>query len=124
MIQRHNELYEQYRTEKLRLIHRDMTSSIAGTNYHETESMSSNIDYSNELSSFSESQIPIKARVLHYPITTKIKHLKSIMYDKFVSITGTVVRVSNAQPFCIRMAFECGKCGSSFVNFYSFISLY
>ena len=119
MLKKHNEIYEQYRLEKLKLIQeRDLSSTTLSGAYCEPEIFSSHIDYTSELSSFAESQIPIKARVVNFPITTKIKQLKSIMYDKFVSITGTVVRVSNSQPLCIRMAFRCSKCSSAFVNIY------
>lgn len=34
-----------------------------------------------------------------------------ILTGKFVSIKGTVVRVSNIKPFCTKMAFECNLCG-------------
>ena len=58
----------------------------------------------------------IKIRVLNYRKITKIKHLKANMYDKFVSIMGTVTRISTSKPFVTRLAFECAKCNSTFVN--------
>ena len=30
---------------------------------------------------------------------------------KFVSVQGTVVRVSNIKPMCTKMAFQCNTCG-------------
>ena len=56
----------------------------------------------------------IKVRVLNYRPTTEIKLLKANMYDKFVSVIGTVTRVSVSKPFVTRLAFECGKCKSTF----------
>ena len=35
--------------------------------------------------------------------------------DKFVSFTGTVVRISNVRAFCKHLAFECRQCGVIFV---------
>ena len=36
------------------------------------------------------------------------------MYDtgKFVSVRGTVVRVSSIKPLCLQMAYECNNCGA------------
>ena len=31
---------------------------------------------------------------------------------KFVSVKGTVVRVSNIKPICTKLAFECVTCGT------------
>ncbi len=114
MIKKYSELYEKFRTEKLR--NRELiNSSLASVEDLDTEA-SSDIDYSTALSSFKDpNQMPIKVRVLNFLKTTKIKHLKAIMYDKYVSITGTVVRVTPSKPFVVRMAFECQKCNSTFV---------
>ncbi|XP_054706909.1 DNA helicase MCM8-like [Uloborus diversus] len=38
--------------------------------------------------------------------------LKSHKYGKFVTLMGTVVRVSDEKPMCTCMAFECYKCGT------------
>jgi DNA replicative helicase MCM subunit Mcm2 (Cdc46/Mcm family) len=73
------------------------------------------IDYARELSAIDDSDIPIKARIYNYPNITKIKQLKSHMYNTFVSISGTVVRVGNTQPYSVRMAFKCPKCNKHFV---------
>ncbi|ELU16340.1 hypothetical protein CAPTEDRAFT_101979 [Capitella teleta] len=45
----------------------------------------------------------------HIPMTP-LKILKANYYGKFVSIKGTVVRVSNIKPLCTQMTFECPKC--------------
>jgi DNA replicative helicase MCM subunit Mcm2 (Cdc46/Mcm family) len=114
MIKKYSELYEKFRTEKLK--NRDLINSSLSSVADYDIDTESDIDYSSELSSFKDpNQMPIKARLLNYLKTTKIKHLKAIMYDKYVSITGTVVRVSPAKPFVVRMAFECQKCNSTFV---------
>lgn len=34
-----------------------------------------------------------------------------LLAGKFVTIHGTVVRVSNVKPFVIGMAFSCNLCG-------------
>jgi DNA replicative helicase MCM subunit Mcm2 (Cdc46/Mcm family) len=56
----------------------------------------------------------IKVRVLNYRPLTKIKLLKANMYDKLVTILGTVTRVSTPRPFITRLAFECTKCNTTF----------
>ena len=81
----------------------------------EEEEEEGGIDYARELSAIDDSDIPIKARIYNYPHITKIKQLKSHMYNNFVSISGTVVRVSNTQPYSVRMAFKCPKCNKHFV---------
>jgi len=79
-----------------------------------------NSDIYNRLPSIKRPIPIVKARVLNFSPVTKIKQLKAEMYDKFVSIVGTVVRVSNSKPFVTRLAFMCNKCSSTFVikNFY------
>lgn len=58
----------------------------------------------------------IKARMLNYMPLTKIKMLKASLYDRFVSIMGTVVTVSSIRPFVRRLAFECASCKTTFVR--------
>jgi len=58
----------------------------------------------------------IKARVFNYRPVTKIKPLKSNIYNQFVSVVGTVTRVSASKHFVTRLAFECDKCHTTFVN--------
>jgi len=83
---------------------------------HQQEKEDDEIRYVRELSSFVDSDIPIKARIYNYPTITKIKQLNSNMYNNFVSISGTVVRVGTMQPYSVRMAFKCPKCDKHFVN--------
>ena len=85
---------------------------------HEASSAFS-FDFHKELSSFklSEEINPIKARMLNFAPATKIKQLKTSMFQKFVSITGTVVRITNSKSFVKRLAFECKKCSTTFVIF-------
>lgn len=73
-------------------------------------------EYVRDLESFVDSDIPIKARIYNFPTKTKIKQLKSQMYNNYVSISGTVVRVGTMQPYSMRMAFKCTKCGKHFVR--------
>ncbi len=58
----------------------------------------------------------VKVRIFNHATQTKIKNLKANMYDKFVNIIGTVTRVGVPKPFITRLAFECGKCQSTFVS--------
>ncbi|KAJ8045687.1 DNA helicase MCM8 [Holothuria leucospilota] len=53
----------------------------------------------------------IHARIVNFEPIASLKHLKANYYGKFVSIKGTVVRVSNIKPVCTKMAFECNMCG-------------
>ncbi|XP_033631713.1 DNA helicase MCM8-like [Asterias rubens] len=53
----------------------------------------------------------IRARLLNYDPVTPLKNLKANYYGKFVSVRGTVVRVSNIKPYCTKMAFQCNTCG-------------
>lgn len=78
------------------------------------------IDYYKELQSFTETfEIPtVKCRMLNFFPATKIKNLKANMFEKFVSVTGTVVRISNSKPFLKRLAFECKKCAVTFVRIF------
>ncbi|XP_025104122.1 DNA helicase MCM8-like [Pomacea canaliculata] len=52
----------------------------------------------------------IRARVLNFGTVLPFKSLKANCYGKFVSVRGTVVRVSNIKPMCTTMAFECVGC--------------
>ncbi len=58
----------------------------------------------------------IKVRVFNYRPVTKFKLLKSNIYNQFVSVVGTVTKVSASKHFVTRLAFECGKCNTTFVN--------
>jgi DNA replicative helicase MCM subunit Mcm2 (Cdc46/Mcm family) len=81
-------------------------------------------EYVRDLASFVDSDIPIKARIYNFPTKTKIKQLKSQMYNNYVSISGTVVRVGTMQPYSVRMAFKCPKCGKHFVRIYFFLMIF
>ncbi|KAK7103109.1 DNA helicase MCM8-like [Littorina saxatilis] len=52
----------------------------------------------------------IRARLLNVATPLPLKHLKANYYGKFVSVKGTVVRVSNIKPMCTTLAFECITC--------------
>ncbi|XP_066280875.1 DNA helicase MCM8-like [Branchiostoma lanceolatum] len=52
----------------------------------------------------------IHTRVFNYEPITSMRRLKANFYGKYVCIRGTVVRVSNVKPMCIKMAFECLTC--------------
>ncbi|XP_030638296.1 LOW QUALITY PROTEIN: DNA helicase MCM8 [Chanos chanos] len=55
----------------------------------------------------------INARVYNYEPLTPLKTLRANLYGKFVTIRGTVVRVSNIKPLCSKMAFVCNSCGDT-----------
>ncbi|XP_060580099.1 DNA helicase MCM8-like [Ruditapes philippinarum] len=54
----------------------------------------------------------IHARILNYGTAVPLKSLKANYYGKFVSVKGTVVRVSNIKPLCTILAFECNNCST------------
>ncbi|CAG2189986.1 MCM8 [Mytilus edulis] len=54
----------------------------------------------------------ILARVINFGSQIPLKNLKANYYGKFVSVKGTVVRVSNIKPLCTKLAFECVSCGN------------
>lgn len=58
----------------------------------------------------------LNVRLLNFNRTTKIRDLKAVMYNQFVSLTGTVVKISNPKPFVTRLAFECKNCKTTFVR--------
>ena len=47
----------------------------------------------------------------HKPIT-RIKHIRANLYEKLVTLSGTVIRVSAVRPLCTWLTFECCKCYS------------
>jgi DNA replicative helicase MCM subunit Mcm2 (Cdc46/Mcm family) len=60
----------------------------------------------------------IKVRIVNYGPLSKIKLIKSGMYDKFISVIGIVSKVSNSMPKITRLAMECKKCNTTFVKRY------
>ncbi|KAJ8299815.1 hypothetical protein KUTeg_023875 [Tegillarca granosa] len=54
----------------------------------------------------------LSARVVNYGSPVPLKNLKANYYGKFVSVKGTVVRVSNIKPMCTKLAFECNNCST------------
>ncbi|MEN2495539.1 MAG: DNA replication licensing factor mcm8 [Marteilia pararefringens] len=57
-------------------------------------------------------KIPVKIfnHIVGYRSITKLHNLRSNMRNKFVTVRGNVVRVSNIRRYCIQFAFECTKC--------------
>ncbi|XP_043912385.1 DNA helicase MCM8 [Protopterus annectens] len=53
----------------------------------------------------------IHARIYNYDPLTPLKNLRANCYGKYVALRGTVVRVGNIKPLCIKMAFVCVACG-------------
>jgi len=49
-------------------------------------------------------------RLFTFDNVTPLRHLKANYIGKFVSVRGTVVRVSNIKPLAVEMTFRCGKC--------------
>lgn len=50
-------------------------------------------------------------RVYNYEPLTHLKNVRANYYGKYITLRGTVVRVSNIKPLCIKMAFLCAACG-------------
>ncbi|XP_023237196.1 DNA helicase MCM8-like isoform X2 [Centruroides sculpturatus] len=78
------------------------------------EELSVNLSFSEEINKSADSvqcNIPkIHARFVGFEPLTPLKQIKANSYGKFVSIKGTVVRVSNIKPYCTKLAFECKSC--------------
>lgn len=53
----------------------------------------------------------VHVRLENYGPETPMRLLKSNFIDKFVCLSGTVVRTSSIKPLVTGMAFTCGKCG-------------
>ena len=53
----------------------------------------------------------IAVRFVNYEPVTPMKFLKSNCIGKFVSVRGTVIRVSTIKPILLSMNFLCAKCG-------------
>jgi len=53
----------------------------------------------------------VGVRFMNYEPVTPMKYLKSQCIGKFVSVKGTVIRVSTIKPVLIEMKFLCAKCG-------------
>ncbi|XP_055892366.1 DNA helicase MCM8-like [Biomphalaria glabrata] len=49
-------------------------------------------------------------RIINFGSPLALKHFKANVYGKFVSVKGTIVRVSNIKPLCIQLAFQCSSC--------------
>uniref|UniRef100_H2YE20 DNA helicase MCM8 n=1 Tax=Ciona savignyi TaxID=51511 RepID=H2YE20_CIOSA len=52
----------------------------------------------------------IRARLYNFEPLTALKHLKAKTFGQFVSIRGTLVKVSHVKPLCTTMAFRCSTC--------------
>uniref|UniRef100_H2YE22 DNA helicase MCM8 n=1 Tax=Ciona savignyi TaxID=51511 RepID=H2YE22_CIOSA len=50
------------------------------------------------------------ARLYNFEPLTALKHLKAKTFGQFVSIRGTLVKVSHVKPLCTTMAFRCSTC--------------
>ena len=53
----------------------------------------------------------VGVRFANYEPVTPMKYLKSQCIGKFVSVKGTVIRVSTIKPVLVEMKFLCTKCG-------------
>lgn len=53
----------------------------------------------------------VGVRFANYEPVTPMKYLKSQCIGKFVSVKGTVIRVSTIKPVLVEMKFLCNKCG-------------
>ena len=106
IINRYTALIEQIKNKKI--------ASNTSSSFIITESTST--QFSNMPSFYTTKSMPaINVRLLNYNNTTRIKDLKAVMYNQFVTLTGTVVKISNTKPFVTRLAFECKNCKTTFV---------
>jgi DNA replicative helicase MCM subunit Mcm2 (Cdc46/Mcm family) len=81
-------------------------------------------DEERDITFYNHQSMPaINVRMLNYNKQTRIKDLKAIIYDEFISVTGTVVKISNIRPFVKRLAFECQGCNTTFVSFSFYYSI-
>ena len=53
-----------------------------------------------------------RARLIEHKPITRMKHLRASLYEKLVTLSGTVIRVSAVRPLCTWLTFECCKCHS------------
>ncbi|KAK2158883.1 hypothetical protein LSH36_162g05033 [Paralvinella palmiformis] len=58
----------------------------------------------------------LNCRILNYGPVVPLRDLKANYYGKFVTIKGTVVRVSNIKPLCTKMTFICNSCNATQVG--------
>lgn len=66
---------------------------------------------------YTSTSIPaISVRMINYDRSIRIKNLRGAHHNQFVSLTGTVVKLSNRKPFASRLAFECNICKSTLVS--------
>ena len=80
-------------------------------------------DEDRDITYYNHQSMPaINVRMLNYNKPTRIKDLKPTIYDEFISVTGTVVRISNIRLYVKRLAFECQGCKTTFVSIYLFFS--
>lgn len=52
-------------------------------------------------------------RLYNYEPVTPLRTLRASVFGRLVCVKGTVVRVSNIRPLCIRMAFSCLGCSQT-----------
>ncbi|KAI8832045.1 MCM2/3/5 family-domain-containing protein [Chytridium lagenaria] len=53
-------------------------------------------------------------RLLEYDVITPLKALKANLIGRFISVKGTIVRVSSIKPMITRMVFQCQTCQRQF----------
>ena len=60
----------------------------------------------------------IHVRLFNYEPETPMKTIKSNLVEKFVSISGNVVRVGSVRPIVISVIFVCKKCDARFRSYF------
>ena len=55
----------------------------------------------------------VNVRIIGAKRRTKMANIKANMIGKFIQVRGTVIRISNIQPFVTIMPFRCGSCGET-----------
>ncbi|KAJ6699115.1 DNA HELICASE MCM8 [Salix purpurea] len=68
---------------------------------------------------FLDDGMKINIRLHNYPESTiALKNLKAAYIDKFVSVRGSVVKVSTVRPLVVQMNFDCAKCKCSILRIF------
>ena len=55
----------------------------------------------------------VNVRILGAKRRTKMANIKANMIGKFIQVRGTVIRISNIQPYVTMMPFACETCGET-----------
>ncbi|KAG8226903.1 hypothetical protein J437_LFUL007817 [Ladona fulva] len=64
-----------------------------------------------EKETFAPVDLPtIRARIINFEPVIQLKHLKTNLYGKLISVRGTIIRAGNIKLLCDWLAFSCNSC--------------